>query len=103
MEFGELIQLSADERKAVGYGSDEAEQAWPASESSVHELEVLILDRILDKQSVLDMMRERSALHHSSQDAFRLRNHIATLCNAHDQLIAYALEQGFDLLPPDQM
>jgi hypothetical protein len=100
MEFGEHIQLSEEEQAALKFGSQETESDWPASEAAFLDLESLIMNRIVDKRSVLDSMRETNTLHRSPAEMFRLRRHIGVLYEAHEQLFNYAVEQGFNLSAP---
>lgn len=101
MDFGERMQLSESEHAALLFGDVPLDREWPATEDAFQKLELLILERIVDKRGVLDEMRQKSELRHSPQEAFRLRRELGILYEAHDQLFAFAVEQGFDTSPPE--
>lgn len=101
MDIGESIQLSDAEREALESADVLVPGEWPITRDGFRELEHLMFDRIIDKRSLIDEMRQQGRLHRSPEEAFRLRRELGILYEAHDQLFMFAVEQGFDLPGPN--
>lgn len=99
MEIGEAIQLNEAECRALQFGDSRLADYWPLS--SLARLEVLVRERIIDKQSVLAEIRQEGRLAESTTTVFRLRSDLTTLYAAHEQLFSYALRHQFEMPPPE--
>lgn len=95
MEFGEQIELSDAERSALQFGANLPARCWPLNK--LLELEYNVRERIIDKDDLLDEMRQRRILNEQPARAFQLRGELALLRTAHQQIFAYAIEHNFDL------
>jgi hypothetical protein len=93
---GEII-TTPEEQGALRQGDHEARDYARFPIGSVLQVEEMVRERILDKQSRTREMQESGEIHTDSAKFFSLRTEINILHGAHDDILTYCMQNGSDI------